>query len=108
MTREGGRPWGAFGAPAGRGDAIAVTVVLLLGVVACLRLARGYFLADDFVQLANFAHWQAQGRLADEILLRFHDSIDGVNGFFRPLTFVSYAANYLASGAAPGPWLGVN
>ena len=91
-----------------RAEAIAVAAAVILGVLACLRLARGYFLADDFVQLANFAQWQAQGRLADEILLRFHGSIDGVNGFFRPLTFVSYAANYLTSGPAAAPWLGVN
>ena len=107
--RRDGRPLGrSLLAPAGRAEAIAVAVALIAGIVACLRLARGYFLADDFVQLANFAQWQAQGRLADEVLLRFHGSIDGVNGFFRPLTFVSYVANYFASGAAAAPWLGVN
>lgn len=108
MTREGGRVGRALLAPAGRGDAIAVTVALILGIVVCLRLGRGYFLADDFVQLANFADWQSQGRLADEVLLRFHDSIDGVNGFFRPLTFLTYAANYLVSGAKAPAWLAVN
>ena len=95
-------------APAGRGEAIAAAAVLVLAIIACLRLGRGYFLADDFVQLANFAHWQARGELWTQVLSRFAASIDGVNGFYRPLTFVSYALNYAVGDAQAGRWLGVN
>ena len=48
----------------------------------------------DFVQLAQFAHWEAHGRFLDEVLRRFVGSIDGVNGFWRPLTYATYALNY--------------
>jgi hypothetical protein len=74
----------------------------------CIPLADGYFLADDFVQLANFAHWEPQGLLANEVLARFGASIDGVNGFWRPLTYTTFALNYLAGGADARAWLAVN
>ena len=82
---------------------------LLVGAAAfSLPLLGGYFLADDFVQLANFAHWEAQGTLGAEVLGRFAGSIDGVNGFWRPLTFASFALNYLVGGAHAWTWLAVN
>jgi hypothetical protein len=95
-------------APAGRGEAIAAAVVLIVAIIACLRLGRGYFLADDFVQLANFSHWHARGELWPQVLSRFAASIDGVNGFYRPLTFATYALNYVLGDAQAGRWLGVN
>lgn len=82
---------------------------LLVGATLfSVRLLDGYFLADDFVQLASFAHWEAQGTLASEVLGRFTGSIDGVNGFWRPLTFASFALNYLVGGAHAWTWLAVN
>ena len=95
-------------APAGRADAVAIALFLVLGIVACLRLGRGFFLADDFVQLANSAAWDARGVFWQEVLARFAGSVDGVNGFYRPLTFVSFAVNYVVGDAQAGRWLGVN
>ena len=99
---------GGLLAPAGRFEAVAAAALLVLGIVACLRMGRGYFLADDFVQLANFAYWQSRGELWREVLARFAASIDGVNGFYRPLTFVTYALNFTLGEAHAGRWLGVN
>jgi hypothetical protein len=85
------------------------SISLLIGATAfSLRLLGGYFLADDFVQLANFARWEQQGTLAGEVMAKFAGSIDGVNGFWRPLTFATYALNYLATGADAWSWLAVN
>lgn len=82
---------------------------LLVGALLfSIRLVGGYFLADDFVQLANFAHWERQGTLGAEVMARFAASIDGVNGFWRPLTFATFALNYLVNGADAWGWLAVN
>ena len=82
---------------------------LLVGALLfSIRLVGGYFLADDFVQLANFAHWERQGTLGAEVMARFAASIDGVNGFWRPLTFATFALNYLGNGADAWGWLAVN
>lgn len=93
--------------PDGR-STIAALVLFVAAVVWIVPLCGGYFLADDFVQLANFGHWDATGRLAAEVASRFAASIDGVNAFFRPLTFASFALNYLVSGADAPAWLAVN
>ena len=93
--------------PDGR-STIAALVLFVAAVAWIVPLCGGYFLADDFVQLANFGHWDASGRLAAEVASRFAASIDGVNAFFRPLTFASFALNYLVSGADAPAWLAVN
>ena len=73
---------------------------LLMGAMLFgIRLLGGYFLADDFSQLAAFGHWERQGTLGAEVMARFAGSIDGVNGFWRPLTFATYALNYLVNRA---------
>lgn len=82
--------------------------LLALGAGIGIYLSGGYFLADDFVQLAQFGYWDSQGRLADEVRRRFTASIDGVNGFWRPLTYATYALNHVIAGAEPRAWLGVN
>ncbi len=82
---------------------------LIAGGVFCTWLAAGgAFLSDDFVQLANFGHWDARGELAHRVMARFSSSVDGVNGFWRPLTYLTYALNYEASGADARAWLAVN
>lgn len=82
--------------------------LLLAGAAFSVALCGGYFLSDDFVQLANFGHWSAQGRLAEEVAAKLGASIDGVNGFWRPLTYATYAVNFAAGGADPRGWLAVN
>ena len=82
--------------------------LLVLGAAIAVYLSRGYFLADDFVQLAQFGHWDAQGRLLEEVQRKFTASIDGVNGFWRPLTYATYALNYAVGGGDARLWLGVN
>ena len=81
---------------------------LVAGAAFCIPLVDGYFLSDDFVQLANFARWSANGVLGHEVLQRFVGSIDAVNGFWRPLTYATFAANYVVGGADARGWLAVN
>jgi hypothetical protein len=93
--------------PASTARAVAFAFAFV-GALLCASVAHGFFMSDDFVQLANFGHWDESGTLAAELANRFHSSIDGVNGFYRPLTFVSFAANYVLNGANATAWVAVN
>ncbi len=96
-------------APSGRGPAVAGLLALLAGAAWCAWLASsGAFLSDDFVQLANFGHWDANGVLWERVLARFGASVDGVNGFWRPLAYLTYALDYAAHGADARGWIAVN
>lgn len=96
-------------APSWRGPAGLPVPALLAGGAFCAWLVSGgAFLADDFVQLANFGHWDAAGTLWDRVLARFGASVDGVNGFWRPLAYLTYALNYVANGADARAWIAVN
>lgn len=87
---------------------IATAALLAAGAAWCAWLSGGYFLSDDFVQLANFARWSGEGRLLEEVLRRFAGGIDRADAMWRPLTYATYAASYLASGADARGWLAVN
>jgi hypothetical protein len=86
---------------------LATALLILAGAAACFNFSDGYFLSDDFVQLANFGHWTTV-QFAEEVARRFVSSIDGANGFWRPLTYASFALNYVVAGAEPRAWLAVN
>ena len=69
-------------------------------------LARGYFLSDDFVPMVLFRQWQEEGRLGAALFSKFWSSLDaGENFFYRPLSYLTFAINYLASGSEPRSWL---
>src|SRR5262249_9087266 len=93
--------------PATRTAIGAVAAPILLAATLCVWLSGGYFLADDFAHLAYFGHWDA-ARLAAEVARKFHASIDGVGGFYRPLTYFTYAVSYVLSGGNARGWLAVN
>ncbi len=83
--------------------------LLVLGALACALAARsGFFLADDFTQLALFGEWDREGRFAAEVARRFVGSMDEADAFYRPLTLVTFAANYLANGTRAPAWVAVN
>lgn len=74
-----------------------------------LPVLDGYFISDDFVPLVLFAHWQANGTLAQELAAKFWSGLDaGENHFYRPLSYLSFAVNYLTSGTSTAPWMAVN
>ena len=69
-------------------------------------LLGGYFLSDDFVPLVLFRKWQEEGRLAEALAQKFFSSLDaGDSHFYRPLSYLSFAINYLASGVDARPWM---
>src|SRR5258707_11085280 len=61
-------------------------------------LVHGYFLSDDFVPLVLFRQWQEERRLGATLVLKFWSSLDaGENHFYQPLSYLTFAINYLAS-----------
>ena len=69
-------------------------------------LVHGYFLSDDFVPLVLFRQWQEEGRLGATLASKFWSSLDaGENHFYRPLSYLTFAINYLASGIDARPWM---
>jgi hypothetical protein len=70
---------------------------------------RVYFLSDDFVPLALFRHWQDEGRFGAMLLSKLHAGLDaGENHFYRPLSYASFALNYVAGGLDARGWMSVN
>lgn len=84
----------------------------LVGIAAAWifgPLVGGYFLADDFVPLALFHQWEAQGRFGAELAAKFHRGLDaGFNHFYRPLSWATLALNDVTSGLDAEPWHAVN
>ena len=70
---------------------------------------RVYFLSDDFVPLALFHHWQEQGRFGAMLLAKLYTGLDaGDNHFYRPLSYASFALNYVVGGLDARGWMAVN
>ena len=86
---------------------------LALGMIAAawsawafIPLLHGYFLSDDFVPMVLFRKWQEEGRLAEALAAKFWSSLDaGDSHFYRPLSYFTFAINYLTSGVDAGPWM---
>jgi hypothetical protein len=69
---------------------------------------RGYFLSDDLVPLVLFEQWRGEGRLGAMLAANFVGGLDaGGNHFYRPLSFLTFALHYLASGTHAAPWMAV-
>jgi hypothetical protein len=87
----------------------AWALVALWTAWAFAPLLGGYFLADDFVVLALFGHWEEQGRFAAALAGKFVSGLDaGESHFYRPLPYAAYALNYVTSGIAAAPWIAMN
>lgn len=95
-----------------RWRAAAAALWILVAVWSAASFAPvlgGYFLSDDFVLLVLFRHWQDEGRLGATLAAKFWGSLDaGENRFYRPLSYASFALNYLSSGTWAAPWQAVN
>lgn len=89
--------------------AAALAAFVLVGAVAAWLFApivAGYFLADDFVPLVLFRHWQDEGELVARLASKFATGLDaGDNHFYRPLSYLTFALSYLASGTHAAPWM---
>ena len=73
---------------------------------AFIPLLHGYFISDDFVPMVLFRKWQEEGRLAEALAAKFWSSLDaGDSHFYRPLSYFTFAINYLTSGVDAGPWM---
>ncbi len=96
-------------APSGQGARAGAALALVLGVIGCVRLAAGAsFLGDDLVVLWQFQQWHERGTLLANVAAKLHESIDGLNAFFRPLPFATLALNFLLSGTDAADWAAVN
>ncbi|HEY4999463.1 MAG TPA: hypothetical protein VII36_09975, partial [Usitatibacter sp.] len=83
-----------------------LALVSLWATWAFSPILHGYFLSDDFVPLVLFREWQDEGRLANALAAKFWGSLDaGTNLFYRPLSYLTFAINYLASGLDAKPWM---
>ena len=88
--------------------ALAV-VVAAWSAWSFVPLLHGYFLSDDFVPMVLFQKWQEEGRLAEALAAKFFSSLDaGDSHFYRPLSYFTFALNYLASGVDAGTWMATN
>ena len=96
--------------PAWKGAAIAAWVaVAAVSAWLFLPILSGYFISDDFVPLVLFSQWQANGTLGHELAAKFWSGLDaGENHFYRPLSYLSMAVNYLVAGTNPASWMAVN
>jgi hypothetical protein len=71
--------------------------IALLSIAAFLPALRVYFLSDDFVLLRQALDWQASGVLASF-------TQPGGDGFYRPLGYLSLAADAAWAGTSPALW----
>ncbi|APV51971.1 hypothetical protein BWI17_21260 [Betaproteobacteria bacterium GR16-43] len=89
--------------------AAAWAIVGLAAAWLLLPLVNGYFLADDFVPLVLFDQWEGKGRLGAELAAKLNGSLDtGANHFYRPLSYASFALNYVTTGVAAESWHALN
>lgn len=91
--------------------AATLAVVVTAGLSGWLfaPLLGGYFVSDDFVPLTLFRLWEDQGRLGAALASKFWSGLDaGDSHFYRPLSYLSFAMNYAASGIDARPWMAVN
>ncbi len=76
------------------------------GAWAFAPVLHGYFLSDDFVPMVLFHKWQEEGRFAAALAAKFFASLDaGESNFYRPLSYLTFAVNYVVSGIEAGPWM---
>lgn len=72
-------------------------VVGVLAIAALLPALRLYFLSDDFVLLRQALDWQPSGVFASF-------TQPGGDGFYRPLGYLSLAADAAWAGTSPARW----
>ena len=91
-----------------------IAIGLWVAVAACFAflfapIVGGYFISDDFVPLVLLREWQDHGELGSRLAAKFASSLDaGENHFYRPLSYLTFGLNYLASGVEPAGWMSVN
>jgi hypothetical protein len=101
-----GQDW--FAHPAGRVAAGSFAAIALAVAIVCATRANGYFLADDFVLLAQFQRWRDEGTLLPHLLAKLWETIGGDNWFWRPFTLWTFAINFVVHGANGRAWVATN
>src|SRR6266567_4648592 len=91
-----------------RGDKLLRALLLLAPCVACavmyLPTLSGGFLSDDYAVLGALDAWHREGRLGAALLSKFASGLDAPSNYYRPLSMLSFGANFLLGGAAPYAW----
>jgi hypothetical protein len=88
---------------------LAGFALLAAAALACAALVPGgFFLSDDLAQLAIFGRHARDGELAAHLFSKWTASMDGVNGFWRPLTHATFLANFALGGTDPRGWIAFN
>ena len=82
--------------------------LVLTPFVACalvyLPTLSGALLSDDYAVLAALADWSQEERLLSALFSKFHTGLDSPSFYYRPLSMVSFAINFLWVGADPLGW----
>src|ERR1700686_280824 len=83
-------------------------LLFLAPIVACAALylasLSGAFLSDDYAVLAALDAWHREGRLGAALVSKFVSGLDAPSNYYRPLSMLSFAANFMLSGAEPDDW----
>ena len=91
-----------------RANTLLRAFLILTPSVACLLFylstLSGGFLSDDYAVLGALDAWHREGRLGGALLSKFVSGLDAPSNYYRPLSMLSFGANFLLWGAAPYAW----
>src|SRR5438552_2225698 len=91
-----------------RANTLLRAFLILAPSVACLMFylptLSGGFLSDDYAVLGALDAWRREGRLGGALLSKFVSGLDAPSYYYRPLSMLSFGANFLLWGAAPYAW----
>ena len=91
-----------------RANTLLRAFLILTPSVACLLLylptLSGGFLSDDYAVLGALDAWHREGRLGAALLSKFASGLDTPSNYYRPLSMLSFGANFMLSGAVAYPW----
>lgn len=83
-------------------------LLFLAPIAACVALylpsLSGAFLSDDYAVIAALDAWHREGRLGAALVSKFVSGLDSPSNYYRPLSMLSFAANFVLSGAEPDAW----
>lgn len=79
---------------------LALTVAAVTAIVFSPTLG-GFFLSDDFSYISTIAEASSRGALLGEVTRNFsHGLVSAGDSYYRPLTYASFALDYMLYGAA--------
>jgi hypothetical protein len=81
--------------------------LVLCAVLYAPTLTTG-FLADDYTYLVSLGWWAENGEIAARVARNFVAGIEAESNYYRPITILTFALNFVAGGAEPFGWRLVN